>query len=164
MNHQHADKQSSNLYVSLDDLAESMGLSVESLKAKIDAGKIAAMETKHGKPPKRTDKKYKPFEDVLITPSEAAAEFGINRITVHRWIKADYLKAIEPGRPRHGAKIIKADVMYLLDLQDYRERVNGTARGYPLFDENGDPILTILHPRLANYRRQRKKLKAVPQF
>ena len=43
-------------------------------------------------------------------------------------------------------KIIKADVMYLLDLQDYRERVNGTARGYPLFDENGEPILTILHP------------------
>jgi hypothetical protein len=152
----HADKQPSAIYVSLDDLAETMGISLESLKAKIDAGKIAVMEAKHGKPPKRTDKKYKPFENVTTTPLDAAAEFGVSQVTVNRWIKAGYLSVIEPGRPHHGAKIKKADVMYLIDLQDYRERVNGSARGYPLFDKNGEPILTIRHPMLADYRRRRR--------
>ena len=158
MNHQHADKQSSNLYVSLDDLAESMGLSVESLKEQIDAGKIAVMETKHGKPPKRNDKKYKPFEKVITTPSEAAIEFKLSSATINRWVKAGYVEVLEPGRPHHGTKIQKADVMYLIDLQEYRERVNGSTRGYPLFDENGEPILIIRHQGLADYRRKRRIL------
>ena len=154
------DKQSSNLYVSLDDLAETLGLSMESLKAKIDEGKIAVMESKHGKPPKRTDKKYKPFETVITTPLEAAAEFELSSVTINRWIKAGYLEALEPGRPRHSAKLKKADVMYLIDLQEYRERVNGSSRGYPLFDKNGEPILTIRHPMLADYRRKRRMATA----
>ncbi len=102
---------------------------------------------------KRDD--FKHLKGQGITVSEAARKYDVNRSTILKWTKQQYIAILKPG---YRMELDEADVAYCATIHAIR-RKTGVRFGAPLLDETGMPYL-LKHPALSRYRREQKKTEA----
>ncbi len=102
---------------------------------------------------KRED--FKHLKGQGITVSEAARKYDVNRSTILKWTKQQYIAILKPG---YRMELDEADVAYCATIHAIR-RKTGVRFGAPLLDETGMPYL-LKHPALSRYRREQKKTEA----
>jgi hypothetical protein len=76
--------------------------------------------------------------------------------SIYGWVKSGYIRVIKDNIKQGQKKLVdEADVAYCAKI--YYEQ--GGKRGARLFDEGGNPY-QLKHPKLAQYRRQKKLVQA----
>jgi hypothetical protein len=161
----------------LPEAARELGLTEAELRARVDAGTIAAGRLPDGEIVVSKDNletnsatdintrlraiKREDFEHLrgqAITVTEAAKKYskkhGIKIIqrTINVWANRGYVRVITPG---YKKVLDEADIAYCAAIHAVR-KLAGIRTGFPLLDKDGRPGL-LQHPDLSRYRRERRE-------
>ena len=98
-----------------------------------------------------TREQFEHLRGQAITVPQAVNMYGINAVTIRRWIKRGYIRVIREG---YGAEIDLADAAYCAAVY----RALGGTRGKRIFDETGQPY-QLSKPEFAEYKREWRKKK-----
>jgi hypothetical protein len=148
----------------LPEAARKLGVSVSELRARVDAGTIAAgvlpdgeiVVSKENLQANNTADintrlsaiKREGFEHLrgqAITVTEAAEKYEVPRNTILEWAK-QHITILKPG---YRMELDEADVAYCVAIYAVRKQYKSLA---PLLDDEGNPYL-LKHPDLARARR-----------